>query len=116
VFAATVFICTSMEKTGGTDITLGVEWWSDTSFENDVTAGEGVVIMQPGETKMLSTHNVAHLQGETLIPNATGASRGSARILATSKNIVCTAYALDKDNGVPTFRTDVPLYVKGKQK
>jgi hypothetical protein len=114
--AAAVFVCTSMERTGGKDITLGVEWWSGTSFENDVTLGEGVVVMTPGDTRILATHDTAHFQGETLIPNASGATRGSARILATSKRIVCTAYSADKDNDPPTFLTDVPLYVKGRQK
>jgi hypothetical protein len=115
-FAAAVFFCTSMEKSGGKNITLAVEWWSGASFENDVTAGEGVVVVSPGDTQILATHNTAHFQGETLIPNATGATRGAARVLATSNKIVCTAYSVDKDNSPPTFLTDVPLYVKGKQK
>ena len=115
-FAAAVFFCTSMEKGGGNDITLGVEWWSGTSFENDVTLGEGVVTVSPGDTVILATHDTAHFQGETVIPGATGASQGAARILATSKKIVCTAYSVDKDNNPPTFMTDVPLYVQGKQK
>lgn len=114
--AAAVFFCTSMEKTGGKTITLGVEWWSGSSFENDVTAGQGVVSLTPGDTKILATHNTAHFQGETLIPNATGATQGAARILATSNKIVCTAYSVDKDNSPPNFLTEVPLYVKGKQK
>jgi hypothetical protein len=116
VSAAAVFVCTSMEPSGGKSITLGVEWWSGTSFENDVTAGEGVVVVSPGDTQILATHDTVHFQAETVIPNATGASRGAARILATSNTIVCTAYSADKDNSPPTFLTDVPLYVKGRQK
>lgn len=114
--AAAVFFCTSLEKDGGDDITLGVEWWSGTSFENDVTVGEGVVSVSPGDTKILATHDTAHFQGENVIPSATGASQGAARIMATSKKLVCTAYSVDKDNNPPTFMTDVPLYVQGKQK
>jgi hypothetical protein len=114
--AASVFICTSLEPAGGAPITLGVEWWSGVSFENDIAAGEGVVVVNPGDTAILSTHDTAHLQGETLIPNATGATRGSARILANSKRIVCAAFAMDKDNNPPIFRTAVPLYVGGRQK
>lgn len=116
VAAAAVFICTSMEKGGGNDVTLAVEWWSGTSFENDVAAGEGVIVLTPGDTRILATHNTAFFQSETLIPNATGATRGSARILATSKKIVCQAYSVDKDGNPPSFLTSVPLHVKGKQK
>ncbi len=115
-FAAAVFFCTSMEKGGGDDITLGVEWWSGSSFENDVTVGEGVVVVTPGDTVILATHDTVYFQGETVIPNASGASQGAARILATSKKIVCTAYSVDKDNNPPAFLTGVPLYVQGRQK
>ena len=114
--SAAVFVCTSMEKSGGKSITLGVEWWSGSLFENDVTAGEGVIVVNLGDTRILATHDTAHFQAEIVIPNATGATRGAARILATSKKIVCTAYSVDKDNSPPTFLTDVPLYVQGRQK
>lgn len=111
-----VFICTSLERTGGKNLTVGVEWWSNASLENDVTAGEGVVVLTPGATVILATNDTAYYQGEVLIPNASGGERGSARILATSKKIVCTVHSLDRNNNPPTFLSTVPLYVGGKQK
>jgi len=66
--------------------------------------------------QILATHDTARFRAETAIPNATGATRGAARILATSKKIVCTAYSMDKDSSPPTFLTDVPLYVQGRQR
>jgi hypothetical protein len=41
---------------------------------------------------------------------------GSARIIATSKKLVCTAYVADVDNSPPTTSWQLTIIAKLKQK
>ena len=113
---ATVFHCTSTERDGGKTIELGIEVFDlFGNRANDVTAGEGVTFMSPGHTRTLSTQATVAFGNETDINTGTVA-QGSARIIATSKNVLCSAMLVDAVNNAPTSMVMLPVFRATKQK
>ena len=81
----TSFHCTSTEKADGNDIVWGVEVVDNATLENDVSVGEGVMALPPGQTGVISIDDTAaFVEDTTLIGIATATDRGAARILADS--------------------------------
>ena len=113
--ASTAFHCTSTEKTGGKDIVWGVEIFENTRLENDVTNGEGVSVLSPGETNIITTGFTPPFSG-AVIPSLFEVFHGSARILATSNKIICAAFLVDALNNPPTFMTTLPVFKRTTQK
>jgi hypothetical protein len=108
----TVFACTS---TATQPIQVGVEIFSSVGGAptNDGTATS--LNLNPGATALFGTALAA---GFNITSNLAGGgfSRGSARILATSKNVICTAFLADFINPAPTAMTYLTIVAKVKQK
>jgi hypothetical protein len=112
---ATLFHCTSTERTGGKPITVGVEVFDvDGTLKNDVRVGQGVVSVQPGHTATIGTRSTASF-GETAHLRGLSVRQGSARILATSKRIICGAMIVNDELTPPTSMVSLPVFKKMKQ-
>lgn len=110
----TSFSCTSTEPAGGADVIVGIEVFDSGILRNDVTLGQGIMTLTPGDTDVISTQDTAALLDDTFTV-AVNVGAGSARILATSSKVICTALFLDAANAVPTFATTIPIMKKLKQ-
>ena len=112
---ATSFHCTSTERSGGKTIELGIEVFSEEGvLRTDVALGEGTVAIAPGETATLSTQKtLAFNEANDLV--AFIIWQGSARIFATSKNVLCSAMLVDSGNTTPTFMGMLPVFRATKQ-
>ena len=112
---ATLFHCTSTERMGANDIWVGVEvfQWDGTST-NDIASNAGVEIISPGRTVTLGTRDTLAFSEDDLM--ATGLIyQGSARIFATSKNVLCAAMIVDPINNPPTSMVMLPVFRATKQ-
>jgi len=106
--------CTSLEKTGGKDIRIAVEFFDNGSLSNDVTAGDGDEILSgPGDTDGISTRAITGLSTTAITtpPGITGT--GAARILSTSTKIICAAFVVDPANG--NYLATLPVFKALKQ-
>lgn len=115
----TVFLCTSLELVS--PIVVGVEVFSDLGVGPLNSAAlptlEGVETLDPGETALIATGATAGLHEDDIMTSLPSASlrNGSARIISTSKRIMCSAYLTDEINDPPTLMAPLPLISK-KQK
>jgi hypothetical protein len=109
----TYFSCTSASSA---PIRVSVEVFDETtgSTINDPSAVS--VSVAPGGTVMFATQNesASFCSAQPLTPSPVFLPLGSARILSTSKALVCTAFLADAYNDPPTSM--VPLAVVGKTK
>ena len=110
---ATVFICTSTDTA---TMQVGVEVFGDFGGApaNDATATS--LSVAPGATVNFRTGALVWLGGNSssLIPGPV--ESGSARILATSKKLTCTAFLADPSNAPPTSMVYLTIIAKLKQK
>ena len=111
----TSFHCTSTEKTGGKNIVWGLELFDNTFLENDVSVGEGVMTLLPGQTGIISVINTVTFVGDVDLPGI-NVFKGAARILADSTKLTCTALLLDPFSDPPDFITPLPVIKKLNQK
>jgi hypothetical protein len=72
------------------------------------------VLVAPGATVLFGTTNAAgfHLDQELFVTTV----KGSARILSTSRSLICTALLADAANEPPTSMTSLTIIAKTKQK
>lgn len=112
--AATSFHCTSTVKTGGPNIVVGIELFDNGVLENDVTSGVGVEVISPGDTDIISTRGTSAFSDFSM--GGTLVVAGSARILATSRKLICIAFLLDPTSNPPSFITTLPVFKKLRQK
>lgn len=106
------FSCTSMEATATAQV--GVELFSSLGgVANDAVATS--LSVAPGATVLFAT---GAFPVWTSIDSSLGGgfSRASARILATSKKIACSAFLADPGNAPPTSMTYLTIISKLKQK
>jgi hypothetical protein len=99
----TAFFCTNLDSASQD---IGVEVFDETGARrNAINAGNNGAVLNvgPGQTKTVSTSPTAVLHEDASITldlgtgNATNNLRnGSGRVVATSKNISCTAILVDK--------------------
>jgi hypothetical protein len=99
----TAFFCTNLDSAPQD---IGVELFDETGARrNAINAGNNGAVLNvgPGQTKTVSTAPTAVLHEDTSITldlgvgNTTNNLRnGSGRVVATSKNISCTAILVDK--------------------
>jgi hypothetical protein len=111
----TLFICTSVDQSS---VTLAVQVFAATGGDplNDVAAGEGVETLAPGATTTIATGATVAFHEDDLLASLGAASlrNGSARIIATSKRILCDAFVVDEFGSTPV--TMAPLKVLSKTK
>jgi len=115
---ATYFMCTS---TASSNITVGVEVFDASGGSPLDDASASGLSVAPGATVIFTTGDSADAQlGAQILPDAAlgipTPTKGSARILSTSRALVCTAFVSDSVN-VPTKITwQLPVILKTKQK
>ena len=112
----TSFQCTSLEKTK--PIQWGVEMFlhNGTNPENDISLGQGIRTTTPGHSDTLSTASTdAFIEGVIQGVISDGSAR-SARIVATSTKLMCTAVVVDPETNPPTVAYDLPVIKKTSQK
>jgi hypothetical protein len=114
----TVFMCASTERTK--PVTIAVEIFDHGGGLLNDTSVDGSVVLQPAstltlETRLSGSSVIAFLEDGHVV--LTGASdHGTARILATSKNIVCTALIASLAGSPPTVMASLPVIAKAKQR
>jgi hypothetical protein len=108
---STYFTCTNV---GGGDVRIGVEVFGAAGVAlNDPSASS--LLLPPGVTKIFGTSTAFALAIDGLLaPGITPI--GSARILATSNRIVCTAFVMDPNNTIPNAGWQLTIVAKTKQK
>lgn len=109
---ATLFGCTSLEATA--TIQVGVELFPQLggAAANDAVASS--LSFEPGATKYFGTGPTLWFGVNSSLGYA--GTRSSARILATSKKLTCTAFVADEGNAPPTSMTSLTIIAKTKQK
>lgn len=109
---ATHFSCTS---TASAPIVVGIEVFSPLGGPPNNNAFATALTLNPGVTVTFATG-----VGATISVNANLAagiiSKGSARILSTSKSLVCTAFVADIGNNPPATSWQLTIIAKTKQK
>jgi hypothetical protein len=108
----TFFSCTSLEKTA--TMRVGVEAFAGPGGlpVNDAVATS--LAIQPGGTVTFGTNTAVGFS----VTSDLGIfqTQGSARILSTSKKLMCTAYRADYANSPPTSMVQLTIIAKTKQK
>ena len=108
----TYFACTSLEPAAS--IQVGVELFgpSGGAPENDAAASS--LSLPPGATRIFGTSGAVGISVDSSLGGV--GSKISARILATSKKVACTAFIADFSNAPPTSMTYLTIIAKLKQK
>jgi hypothetical protein len=111
----TVFFCTSVDKK---EVLVAIQIFDyDNALLNDVTtADNGVDTIEPGESSSMETNSVAAIDEDVTITPTDDANHGSARILASSSKIICSAHLISATGTPPTSMTTLPVFKKTKQK
>ena len=112
---ATTFSCTN---TGSSAVRVGVELFPDGGGPaiNDASA-TSVELLLPGDTRLFATGSLLWTFGVVDVNNNdVGLLATSARILATSKSVICGAFLTDAANVPPTSMAPLTIVKKTKQK
>jgi len=111
----TYFSCTSVSPT---TVVVSVELFSDGGEGPCNDASAVALSVAPGATVMFATQNVnsAFSSVQLLTPTPVFIGHGSARILSTSKGLVCTAFLADAYNDPPTSMAALTVVSKTKQR
>jgi hypothetical protein len=107
----TWFSCTS---TSTSPQTVGVEVFPAAGGGPVNNAATSSLVVAPGATVTFGTYNVTSFYTDSNL--AIGAMKGSARILSTSKSLVCTAFIADGANVTPDSMTYLTIVKGAKQK
>jgi hypothetical protein len=108
----TVFTCTS---TSTAPMKVAVEIFdSQGTVANDAAATAWS--LNPGATAVFVTGSVNLVGYNVLFAAIPAIDNLSARILATSKSLICTAYFTDGSTWPPPFASYLPMIAKTKQK
>jgi len=108
----TMFSCTSLEKTA--TMQVGVEIFPNAGGPPANSAAATSLSLAPGATVNFSTGAAAGFSVDAALIGAF--VRGSARILATSKKLMCTAFLADAGNAPPSSMAQLTIISKTKQK
>ncbi len=92
------FACTNLASS---PVTVGVEVFDNLFGVSANDAAATSLTIDPGRMKLFGTDGAIALAVDSLL-NTTPLNRGSARILATSKKIACTAFVADVSSAPPT--------------
>lgn len=105
------FNCTSLDTA---TIRVGVELFGPAGGAPGNDAAATSLSLAPGATAIFGTGGAA---GISISSDLGGSfSKGSARILATSKKLACTAFMADSSNAPPTSMVHLTIIAKSKQK
>jgi len=108
----TAFVCTSLDSK---DVLVAVEIFKyDGNLQNDVTAGNGVDVIEPGHTGGTVTNSIASIGEDEKITNLF-VVLGSARILASSSKLLCSAHLVSAAGSPPSVMTALPVFRKGQK-
>ncbi len=114
----TLFICTNLEK--DKSVTVAVEVFDRLGVGplNDVSSGvgDGAQAIAVGGTATIATGTTVGFSEDDVIGGLPLNVRGgSARILSTSKRIMCGAYLVDELSAPPTSMTNLPVINRKQQ-
>ena len=109
----TFFSCTSTEETA--TMQVGVELFAGAGGAPINDAAATSLSVGPGATVIFGTRGAAGISINSNLSGG-GFSKGSARILATSKKLACTAFLADANNAPPTSMAQLTIIAKLKQK
>jgi len=109
---ATYFSCTSTDTA---TMQVGVEVFAAPGGApvNDAVATS--LSVAPGATVIFGTGSAVGISIDSNLGSGS-MSKGSARILATSKKLACTAFVADQGNAPPTSAWQLTIIAKLKQK
>jgi hypothetical protein len=110
---ATIVSCTSTARTGGSNITFGVEFFDNGVSQNDLTTGDGVTVVTPGDTDIISTRSVTGISEVPLGSPPVIDGDGTARVVSSSSSLICSAHVVDVATG--EYRAGIPVFKKLKQ-
>jgi hypothetical protein len=111
---ATVFRCTNIDEDY---VEIGVELFdSDGSRINSVSIGNGSLFTLPGQTGTFSTGAVSAFGADEVILLQNILHSGSARIVASSRKILCDALIVDRTTNAPASMVTLPVFSRLKQK
>ena len=107
----TYFACTSTDTA---TMQVGVELFASSGGApiNDAVATS--LSVAPGATVIFGTGPAVGISVSSILGG--GFSKGSARILATSKKLACTAFVADQGNAPPTSMVQLTIIKKTSQK
>lgn len=110
----TTFMCTSAETSN--TVKIGVELFDRNGGAalNDVTSGNGTGSLSPGGSATISTGLLGGFHSEVVIVGLPVISFGSARILSTSRKVICNAIVLD-GSGEPSSMTSLKVVKRVRQ-
>lgn len=108
----TMFSCTSLEKTATMEV--GVELFPNAGGSPANNAAATSLSLAPGATVNFSTGAVSGFSVDAAVVGAF--VRGSARILATSRKLMCTAFLADAGSAPPSSMTHLTIISKTRQK
>jgi len=106
----TFFACTSTDTV---TMQVGVEGFPFFGGGPSNDAGADSRSVDPGATVIFATGPAAGIPVDSTLPFV---SRGSARILATSKKLVCNVFMADVINAPPASMAQLTIIAKVKQK
>jgi len=109
---ATYFACTSTDTAA---MQVGVEVFDDPGGAPINDAAATSLSVGPGATVTFGTSAAAGISVSSNLGTGNLIRKGSARILATSKNLACTAFVADVSNA-PTSGWQLTIIAKLKQK
>ena len=107
----TYFSCTSTDTA---TMQVGVELFGDSGGAPANDAAATSLSFPAGATRMFGTGSVAGLSISSNLGG--GFANGSARILAISKKLACTAFVADAGDAPPTSMVQLTIIAKLKQK
>jgi hypothetical protein len=112
----TAFMCTSLDSAVAA---VAVEVFAPEGGGalNDTSTGtaNGTLSIVPGETVTISTGTSVGLHEDTSIVNLGNVKNGSARVLATSTRLVCTAILVEKSGTTPATVAALKVFARRKQ-
>jgi hypothetical protein len=107
----TFFSCTSTDTA---TMQVGVELFASPGGAPANDAAATSLSVAPGATVIFGTGAAAGISINSSLGG--GFSKGSARILATSKKLACTVFIADRGNDPPTSMAALTIIAKLKQK
>jgi len=110
----TEFVCTSLDKSG--TFRIGVEIYDETGAgpTNNVSAGDGEEQVAAGGTVTIGTGNtVGFHEDESIVGVPANLRGGSARIVSTSRRLLCQAFMVEDLASPPA--AFMPLKVIGRK-
>ena len=105
------FSCTN---SGSQSVTVGVEVFGPSGGASINTATETAIRLEPGATAIFGTTSSASFIVDGILGTGT-VTKGSARILATSKKLVCGAFLANPQAVAPVSTLPLAIVAKGQK-